>query len=299
MTEKHDCALLVNRLSTNSLDSILFKASQTFESAGSDTPRLDAEVLLSHVLGWNRAKLLAHLDYYVSEEYHKEFQKLINRRLNKEPVAYIIGKKEFYSWDFVVTNDVLIPRPETELLIDMAVEWLEKHSLVSPLIVDVGTGSGNIAVTLAKLSKDARFFAIDISNKAIDIAQENAKRLGVSDKIQWFCGDLLQPLNIHNKVNVIIANLPYVPTADWKNLSDNVKMEPSLALDGGEDGLDLIRRLLQQAQQLLGEPHAMFLEVGPGQTDAIKDLQEMKFYSIVEVRNDLQGIPRAIHLCLK
>ena len=195
-----------------------------------------------------------------------------------------------------MTTDVLIPRPETELLIDMAVEWLEKHNLILPLIVDVGTGSGNIAVTLAKLWKSAKIFAVDISSKAIEVAQENAKRLGVSDNIQWFCGDLLSPLITYDKINIIAANLPYVPTRTWEKLSPNVKMEPRIALDGGQDGLDLIRRLLQQAQPLLGEPHAIFLEIGPGQAELIKEMQDMNNYSIVELRNDLQGIPRTIHI---
>lgn len=287
------------KLSANPLSSILYEASHILTSAGFDTPRLDAEVLLAYVLGWNRAKLLAHLDYHISEEYYNEFQKLIKKRLNKKPVAYITGKKEFYSWEFMVTTDVLIPRPETELLIDMAVEWLEKHNLISPLIVDVGTGSGNIAVTLAKLRKDAKIFAVDSSSKAIEVAQDNAKKLGVFDNIQWFCGDMLSPLLAYNKINIIAANLPYVPTDEWEKLSPNVKIEPRIALDGGQDGLDLIRRLLQQAEPLLREPHALFLEIGHGQAELIKEMQEMNNYSIVDTRNDLQGISRAIHLRIR
>lgn len=284
-----------------SFGSALIYAADLLAQEGFDTPRLDAELLLGCAAGWERVKLLTHLNDLIPLGIIEEFNNLLERRLQKEPIAYIRGVKEFYGRLFYVNKNALIPRPETELLIDMSIEWLRTQSAKSgkpfyPNIIDVGTGSGCLAITIASLWKGAEIWAVDISEKALDIARENAKRLGVFDRIKWLSGDLLTQFPKENKANLILANLPYIPTSDWEQLSPNVKMEPRLALDGGEDGLDLIRCLLMQARPIFAEPQAIFLEVAPGQEDSIKNMPEMDNYKIVEVRNDLSGIPRAVHL---
>lgn len=307
--------------------SLLFDAVKVLTSAGFDTPRLDAEILLAFALGWNRTKLLAYLNEEISPNSHLKFRGLIARRLNKEPVAYIRGVKEFYGLPFLVTPDTLIPRPETELLIDMALEWLSAKKIAStsldisaiidastilnvptvigaPAILDVGTGSGNLAIALAYYlnslqGKHAQVFAVDISENAIKIAKENALRIGVSDKISWFLGDLLDPLPKEKHYNIVVANLPYVPTKEWENLPPGVRMEPRLALVGGENGLLLIKRLLSGISVFLASPHAVFLELGPGQAELIPELPEVKDFAVLEVRKDLLGIPRVAHLELR
>lgn len=231
------------------------------EMAGAEP--LDADVLLAHVLDVSRAVLLAHPETSLSDAQAAQFAALVRRRAEGTPVAYLIGRHPFYDRDFLVTPDVLIPRAETEHLIEAALAWARGRG---PLrVVDVGTGSGAIAVTLAAHLPDAHVHAIDRSAAALAVARQNAERAGVIERVTFHQGNLLDPLLAAGEtLDLIAANLPYIPTAELAAL-DVARHEPALALDGGPNGLDVIRLLLAQAPRALAHDGLLLLEIGAGQ----------------------------------
>lgn len=269
----------------------LFRAAALLRQAGFRTPRLDAEVLLGHVTGFSRELLLAHPERTLTPEQTLAFDGLVTRRLDRCPVAYLVGHKEFMSLDFLVGPGVLIPRPETELLVEVAVELARGAADAKPgrglVLADVGTGSGAVAVALARLLPDAAIYATDTSEAALEIARRNAARLagraagssGPSPRILFRRGDLFDalaggavtpggPAGGHPcpALDGVVANLPYVPDADWERLEPNVRdFEPPESLRGGPDGLDLIRRLAAQLPAYLAPGGFICLEVGAGQ----------------------------------
>ncbi len=227
----------------------------------SPTPQLDARLLLEHLLDVPHSYLIVHHDQPLTAEQQQQYEQRIARASQQEPIPYIIGHAPFFHFDLHVAPGVLIPRPETEQLVELAVAWArESKANVALRAVDVGTGSGCIAIALAHFLPDAQVTAVDISPTALAIAQQNAA-LFVPQRIQFRQSDLLQA--IADPIDLIVANLPYVTSGEWQSLADGVKLhEPALALDGGADGLDLIRRLLQQATTLLRPGGAIFLEIG-------------------------------------
>jgi len=235
--------------------------------AESDSPRLDAQILLCHVLKVGKAYLIAHDDYELSNEENAAFTTLIERRAKGEPVAYLIGHKGFYDLEFSVTPDVLIPRPETEHLIEAALEWAKgKDALIA---ADIGTGSGAIAITFAKHCPQATVHAVDISASALEIARKNAEKNAVSVSFhEGYLGQALIDQQI--KLNLLMANLPYIRSEEMNTLAV-AKTEPQLALDGGEDGLDFVRELLQQAPTLCKPDALILLEIGAEQGQAVLD----------------------------
>lgn len=228
-----------------------------------EQPRLDAEVLLCHVLRCSKVTLLAYPERPVSPAELRQYQQLIERRAAGWPVAYLVGNKEFMGLDFIVTPDVLIPRPDTELMVETALQLLKDHP--QPRLVDVGTGSGAVAVSLAYYLPNARVTAVDISPAALAVARQNAIRHRVQQRVEFVQGDLLTPLLKGDRVDIITANLPYVASGDIPGLSREVRTEPILALDGGPDGLDLYRQLLPQGAALLKAGGYLLIEIGPGQ----------------------------------
>jgi release factor glutamine methyltransferase len=242
---------------------------------------LDAQVLLAHVLGTDRAALLAHPERILTPAQAAAYRALVERGAAGVPLPYLTGHQAFYDLDLIVTSEVLIPRPETEHLIETALAWAHKRSLtpqssphrgVGLRIVDVGTGSGAIAVTLAKHLPGARVCAIDLSAAALEVARQNAARYDLEQRIEWKVGDLLTPLvEEGQQVDLIAANLPYIVHKDLASLAV-ARHEPHLALDGGPDGLDLIRRLLVQAPRVLAEEGLLLLEIGAGQGEQVCDL---------------------------
>lgn len=231
---------------------------------------------------------MAHSSDDVGFEYWNRYYELLERRYNGEPIQYITGETEFYGLPFRVTPDVLIPRPETEHLVEIVIELAARFK---PLrIVDIGTGSGAIAVALAHHLPDAAITAIDLSADALTIAQENAKRNGVT--IRFLQGDLLAPV-AHEKFDLIVSNPPYVPEPDRPTLSIEVRdHEPALALFAGPDGLDIYRRLIPQAFPCLIPNGYLALEIGYGQSSAIEALLTNSGFQQVEFLPDLQQIPR-------
>jgi release factor glutamine methyltransferase len=248
---------------------------------------LESELLVRLATGFDRVRLYRNMEYNLSPNKQEILRHLTERRLNGEPSAYITGNKEFYGHDFYVNHHVLIPRPETEHLVEKAVFLGRKYC--QPVIADIGTGSGAIAVSLALNLLDARIFAIDISFDALKTADINCHRYAVNDRITLLCGDLLEPLP--GKADIITANLPYVRKADIPHNT----FEPKPALDGGDDGLDLIRRLCLQVNDKINNGGYLLLEIGLGQKEAVVTLlKEIDTVTDIEVIPDLAGIDRIV-----
>ena len=258
-----------------------------------DSPDLDAEVLLSHVTGLDRAGLFREWKRILTEEEKDGFFALAGRRLAGEPVAYLTGHKVFMGLDFIVNERVMIPRPETELLVETALRLLHGR----PAVIDVGTGSGVIAVTLALFKPEAVVYATDCSPEAIEVALANALKHGVGERIFFYQGDLLDPLNGHigtGCVDLIAANLPYIGRGDLSALPRDIRLfEPLLALDGGSDGLDLYRRLIPAAQGFLRSGGVLLFEIGYNQGRVALSLLNDRYWETA-VLKDLAGRDRLL-----
>jgi release factor glutamine methyltransferase len=240
---------------------------------GSESPRLDAEVMLAHVLQWQRVELYTHFTDEVPEGPRGRFRDLVRRRAEGAPVAYLVGRKEFYSLPLEVSPAVLIPRPESEFVV---VEFLAvTKGLETTRAVDVGTGSGCLAIASACRNPGARFVAIDASEEALAVARKNAARHGVADRIDFRLGDRLGPVLGEEPFDVVMSNPPYIPTADIPRLEVGVRdFEPHLALDGGPDGLEMVRGLVEQSVVLLKPGGHLILEIGTAQEKPVRSLIE-------------------------
>ncbi len=288
-----------------SIRQLLIEAMRLLQEEGLDTPRLDAELLLGHVLGLTRAQIHAHPERRLDAAELESYRELIERRRQHEPVAYITGHKEFYGLDFYVDRRVLIPRPETELLVEKGLEI--GRAISNPLtIADVGTGCGAIAISLAVHLPQAIIYALDASSEALEVAALNRCRHSVERNVHLLQGDLLSPLP--EPVDLIVANLPYVSGGEWEQLPRTIAAyEPRSALDGGPDGLDAIRRLLAQARSHLKPQATILLEIGATQGAAVADLARRSFdnpptllrtvhfsRATVEVVQDYAGLDRMV-----
>ncbi len=274
------------------IKSVLAAATGRLTTAGCDTPSLDAEVLLAYALGQNRAWLYTHPQANPTPGQLDRFYPLLHRREQREPVAYLTGCKEFFGLEFYIDSKVLIPRPETELLVETAIELSIINYQLS--IVEVRAGSGCIAVTLAKQFPAARLAAIDVSAGALDVARRNAARHGVADRISFIRGDLLQP--VAGPVEMIVSNPPYVSWAELAATAPEIKRyEPALALAGGDDGLAVIRVLLAQAPQKLKPGGWLLVEIGSTQGAAVTRLAQKQFpRGHVQLKKDLAGLDRVL-----
>ena len=274
-------------------------ASRLLEEAGVATPRLDAELLLAHLLGTKRMGLYVDHLKPLSGEAISAFETLIRRRLQHEPLAYIVGEKEFWSLSFIVNPACLIPRPETELLVEKSLELYRLSRCVSYpfLILDLGTGSGAIAVALAKEIPVVRVTATDISPDALKVAKANAERHGVTSEIEFLEGDLFSPLQGREALfDLIVSNPPYVGEREAKNLSREViSYEPGLALTCGEDGLAMYRSIIPGSLLYLRSEGCLVMEVGYDQAGRVRALIEASGgFEESEVRDDFAGIPRLV-----
>jgi len=254
------------------------------------TPRLDAELLVAHALGLPRLQLYVQFDRPLLPDELAAIRALIKRRQAGESVAYLVGKKEFWGLEFAVDARVLVPRPDTETLIEVARERLADAP--TPRAADVGTGSGAIALTLAKLFPAAAVFAVDVSPAALEVARGNAERLALA--VTFVEGDLGAPLAEHGPFSLLVANLPYIPSGELAALPAEVRVEPTLALDGGPDGLALVRRLVAEAPGLLGPGGVLALEIGAGQAPATAELLRAAGFTDLQTRRDLGGIERVV-----
>lgn len=265
-----------------------------FSERAIGTPRLDAQLLLAEVLGKDRVYLYTHFDQPLEAEELAKYRGLIQRRLAGEPVAYLVGKKEFRSLELAVDARVLVPRPDTEATVEAALACLPAEGAGGVArVVDVGTGSGAIALALKKERPDLEVIAVDRSADAAAVARGNAERLGLA--VEVVEGDLLAPVAGRGPFAVIVSNPPYVKTGEIAGLAAEVRKEPMAALDGGEDGLVVIRRLVQEAWSLLGEGGALVMEVGAGQAGAVGALLAAAGrWEAAVVTKDLAGIERVV-----
>jgi release factor glutamine methyltransferase len=266
-------------------------------SAVSDSPQLDAQVLLAHVLGTERVILLAYPERVLGADQRARYETLLNRAAQGYPVPYLTGSRAFYRHEFAVTPDVLIPRPETEHLVEAALAWAGR---IDPrgaglTLADVGTGSGAIAISLAVALPGAEVYATDISPAALAVARYNAVTLGVT-RIHFVLSDLLTALPPEVRPDLVAANLPYIPAAELDTLVV-ARHEPRLALDGGPDGLGVIRRLLGQLAGRMADRGCVLLEIGAGQGTAVRALCAAAFPSAtVRIIDDYAGHDRVVEV---
>lgn len=276
----------------NSIANLLREASQALEARGVPEARREAGSLLSFVIGKDRTFLISHADDPLEESEVDRFREVLARRAEGEPLQYITGLQDFYGREFRVAPDVLIPRPETELLVEAALELIA--NVRGPSICDVGTGSGCIAVTLLCERTDARAVAVDVSEAALKVAAQNAHLLGVTDRIELKLSDCFDGLS-KTTFDLVVSNPPYVSSAALAGLQREVRdHEPLVALSPGADGLSVIRRLLQDAPGFLNPGGHLIMEIGFDQGEAVQDLIDPNFWRLVEIRPDLQSIPRIV-----
>lgn len=288
---------------SKSLWLVLKQAERVLDRWGIPDPRLEAEVLLAHVLKTDRTKLYLNRQLLINPEQLKAYHKCIYHRIKGMPTAYITGHKEFFSMDFKVSRSVLIPRPETEILVETCEKLIKKKipclAEGEPVnLVDLGTGSGIIAISIAKLIKNCKVYAVDKSDYALKTARENAEQLGVSERIVFIKGDLfkaLDPMNLEGKVSGVISNPPYIPTGEIDCLQREVKLyEPRIALDGGKDGLEFYRRIIPGSLRFLNSGGFIALEVGYNQASDVKQMLIENGYTDISVVPDYSGIERVI-----
>jgi len=284
--------------SSRTVREVLAWATDVLSQARVSSAGLDAEVLLAHVLGWTRAKLHARPEFDLMDSQRHAFRVSVGRRRSREPVAYIIGHREFYGLDFVVDRRVLIPRPETELLVECALEagarlLAEGREL---LLADIGTGSGAVAVSLAVNLAGATIYATEASAEAMEVAALNVARHGVSGRVQLLGGNLVDPLA--KRVHIMVANLPYIRTEQLASLMPEVAAyEPRVALDGGTDGLVHIRRLLEQAGRWFLPRGVLLAEIGAEHGQEVLVLAEQCYPAAeLELFQDYAGLDRVVRI---
>ena len=267
-------------------------ATDYFQKNNIENPHLEAEILLAHALKLKRIDLYIKFEEIVSAEVLAKFKDYITRRKNHEPTAYITGIKAFMSLDFTVTRDVLIPRPETEILVEAAIGAAKEFE--SPIILDIGTGSGALSVSIAKYLPSAKIHATDVSQKAIEIAGRNAKTHSVSERINFEAADLF-PKAAGIKFDVIVANPPYIKSSEIEKLMPEIRnYEPLSALDGGADGLDFYRAIIPKAKDYLKDSGALILEIDPNLLEGVKKLLSESFFRISSIKKDLNDLNRAV-----
>jgi release factor glutamine methyltransferase len=277
-----------------SVRSCLLAAEAHLAERGVGNPRLDAEVLLAHALGVERVQLCLDAARPLADAPRERFSGLVHRRGEREPLQQILGRQDFFSREFFVDASVLVPRPETEILVEEAMRLAS--SLERPRIVDVGAGSGAVAITLALELPRARVVATELSAAAIAVARANAARLAVADRVEFRRGDLLAPC-AGERFDLVVSNPPYVPSADIESLEPEVRdHEPRLALDGGVDGYAVHRRLAAGVAEALDGQGAAVVEIGWGQRRRVAEIFAAVGFSACAVRSDLAGLERVLTL---
>jgi len=278
-------------------------AAAHFKTHAIDQPRPDAEILLSHTLGLARVDLYLQYDRPLEERELAVFKELVQRRLQREPVAYIVGEKGFWTLDLGVTRDVLIPRPETELVVEAALEVISPQETENPFyVLDLGTGSGAIVLALARERPGHRFFGVDSSLGAVRLAQRNAEKYGLNTSVGFFQGYWCDGLKEQKRCfHVIVSNPPYVRSADLKTLSPEIsRFEPLQALDGGRDGLDGISAIIAQAPSFLKAGGWLIMEIGHDQGGPVQQLlSSVSAYEAVSVTKDYSGLDRVVRARVK
>jgi release factor glutamine methyltransferase len=278
------------------IQKLLSWVTEYFTGKGIDSPRLSAEWLLCYVLGIKRIELYTQFNKVVGQEQLSQLHELVKRAGAHEPIAYLTGKKEFYSLEFEITKDCLIPRPETELLVERAIEFLRTRN-GEQFICDLCTGSGCVAVAIARNRANCRIVATDISDAALAIAEKNIARHGLMNRIKLLQGDLFEPVIAGlgpAKFDLIVCNPPYVSEPEYEKLAPNVKdFEPKSALTAGKDGLDIIKKIIADANQHLKPTGTLMLEIGNEQGNAVQKLLETAgYFGDVKIDKDYSNLDR-------
>ena len=273
----------------------LSEAIDVLRASGVETPHLDAQLLLAHAVGRSRLDLIAHPELELFESQDRIFRAMLDERSRRCPLAYLVGYREFYGLRIEVSRSVLVPRPETELLVE---ETIRRVGTGPVRIADIGTGSGAVAVALAANLPDAEIYGVDISSTALEVAGHNVAKHHLSGRVRLLEGSLCEPL-AGIEFDAVVSNPPYIPADQIESLQPEVaKWEPRGAMDGGPDGLDVIRRLLPDARTLLKAGGFAAIEVGMGQADSVRRIAGDGGYCQSETRCDLAGIERIV-ICQK
>ncbi len=277
----------------HSLKTLILKASKELEAAGIENPVREAYLLMGFSLNREMAFLRGHPEYIPTDSESSHFKRFVERRSGREPFQHIVGKQEFYGLDFEVTPDVLVPRPETELLVETVLGFYEPGTSIS--ICEIGVGSGCISVSLLKNLPLASVVAVDTSSAAIDVAQRNAVKHGVDDRISLIVSDVFTALSPENAFDLIVSNPPYIPLSDIPGLQAEVKnFDPLAALTDFDDGLSITQRICEAAPSHLKSGGRLLLEIGAGQSDEVLSMFGEEFWASSAVLNDLRSIPRII-----
>jgi release factor glutamine methyltransferase len=277
-----------------SIRNAVLTGAQYLQEASIVDPRREAGSLVAHLLGRDRSFVIAHADDTLTHDEWEALQSLVERRATGEPLQYITGHQEFFKLDFEVTPDVLIPRPETELIVETALELLRDDP--QPYFADIGTGSGCIAISVLHELPQARAVATDVSQPALRIARRNAERHGVMDRMELRQSNCFSAVDAGQTFSLITSNPPYVTDNELESIQREVRYEPVLALAAGPDGLATIRRLLQEARPYLRSGGYLVFEIGWGQGTAVEELIDQTIWKTLKVSKDLQGIPRTFVL---
>lgn len=275
----------------------ILQATNALRYAGVPEPRREAGTLLAHALGCDRTFIITHPEHPMDDVSINRLADYVDRRTHREPLQYIIGLQQFFGLDFYVTPDVLIPRPETELLVEAALSLLTESGH-TPLICDIGTGSGCIAVALLQAKANVRVVAVDISEAAIRVADINAVRHGVRERVALVVSNSFSSLTAGvREFDLIVSNPPYVSASAFKGLQREVRdHEPVIALKAGSDGLSMIRRLLEESPMYLKRGGHLLFEIGFDQGNRVRELVDSRVWNVLDIQPDLQGIPRIVAL---
>jgi len=299
--------LLVKKSETQNLnlktqDSLLAKEAMReavlrLQAAKIESASLDARIIMEQVLGVTREQLLFSLDLPINDAQYAELKKLVEMREMRKPLAQIIGKREFWGLNFVVSDATLDPRPDSETLVEAVLARLKNRS-EKLKILDLGTGTGCLLLSLLSELPNANGVAVDICEKALNIARQNALNLGISDRVQFICSNWAEKLeNIEQGFDIIISNPPYIPSEEIKTLAPEVaKFEPIGALDGGVDGFDCYRKIIGQLPKLLAENGFAAFEIGMGQEKYLTKIAYNNGFEVIEIKKDLAGIARCVIL---
>ena len=271
---------------------VLQNTADFFARKGIDSPRLNIEHLLADALGKRRIDLYLEFDRTLSENELTPLREKVRRRAEGEPLQYLLGSWDFFGRAFRTDPRALIPRPETEVLVEIVLKVIRAELRSRTRLLDVGTGSGVLAITFALECPNLQIVGSDVSPSALNLARENAEQQGFNHRIEWVESDLLS--SVAGSFDFLVANLPYIPTAELPKLAPEVKRDPQLALDGGPDGLVVIRRLLQEAPRVLRDGAFVILEVGFDQAGRVADLLTAQKFRDISVENDYQGVRRFV-----
>jgi release factor glutamine methyltransferase len=281
------------------IEEALAHGAQILSAAGNADPRRDSALLIAHAIAKDKVFLIAHPEYTLTETQERRFRIDVERRASRTPFQHITGEQQFYGLDFTVTPDVLVPRPETEMLVTAAIDTLQRVD-GRPKFLEIGVGSGCISVSVLKNVESAKCVGTDISAPALGVASANARRHGVEERCDLLTSDVFEAISDHARFDLIVSNPPYIPLADVAGLQSEVRdHDPLIALTDGGDGLGIVRRIIYGAPRRLKDRGTLLVEMGYGQAEMIAEMFDPAIWESVSAEPDLQGIPRMFHAGLR